>query len=95
MYIIDGIAYADVKTETIEIVEAIPLENMMMLLTFNNGEKRLFDASVLHGPVFASLRNPKIFNDVVLQYGVVTWLGTTIDCAPEYMYANSSSCKNC
>ena len=61
----------------------------MMILTFSSGERRLFDAAILNGPVFEPLKNPEIFQDVSVEYGVVTWMNGEIDCAPEYMYQHS------
>lgn len=64
---------------------------MMMLLTFSTGETRLFDATILTGAAFEPLSHEEIFKNVVLDHGVVTWLDGEIDCAPEFMYANSYS----
>lgn len=61
----------------------------MLLLTFSSGEKRVFDATVLKGEVFAPLNNPAVFNNFKIVHGVITWMNEEIDCAPEYMYENS------
>lgn len=89
MFIINGIVYASEKSENIHITEAKPLDDMMMILTFSTGEKRLFDATVLQGPAFAPLSNPDVFKKCTVVHGVVTWDNEEIDCAPEYMYKNS------
>lgn len=81
--------YASEKTENIHIVNAKPLDDMMMILTFSTGEKRLFDATILKGPAFEPLSDPKIFKNCSVVDGVVTWNNEEIDCAPEYMYENS------
>ena len=52
-------------------------------------EKRVFDATVLKGDVFASLNDPAIFNNFKIVHGVITWMDEDIDCAPEYMYEHS------
>ena len=80
--------YASEKTENIHIVNAKPLDDMM-ILTFSTGEKRLFDATILKGPAFEPLSDPQVFKNCTIVHGVVTWDNEEIDCAPEYMYENS------
>ncbi len=65
------------------------LPDRIMLLTFSNGETRLFDADELNGKVFDSLKDSRVFEDAALDHGVVTWKNGEIDCAPEYMYDKS------
>lgn len=89
MYIINGIAYANEPVEQIEVSRVKPLEDGILLLTFNNGEKRLFDTTLLEGEVFEPLSDADIFNSVCVEDGVVTWNDDSIDCAPEYMYEHS------
>ncbi len=89
MYIINGIAYAKESVEMLEIIHMKILDDRMLLLTFNTGEKRLFDAANLQGPVFEPLSDMAVFNMACLDDGVVTWLDGKIDCAPEYMYEHS------
>ncbi len=91
MYIVDGICYADKPCDMLEIVEAKPLENMNMLITFNTGEVRLFDASILQGSAFIPLKDVKVFNSPKIEDGVVVWLDGEIDCAPEFMYEHSKA----
>ena len=47
MFVLNGIVYASEKRGGISIVSAKPLEDMMMILTFSTGEKRLFDDTAL------------------------------------------------
>ena len=75
MYIMDGIVYAGEPTESLEITKVKPLDDMIMLITFSNGETKLFDATILTGPVYEPLKDDKIFKN--------------IDCSPEYSYKNS------
>jgi hypothetical protein len=89
MYIINGIAYATKNVDFLEVVRAVPLEDGMLLLTFNNDERRLFDTTLLEGTVFEPLKDENVFNSVYVDDGVVTWCNGEIDCAPEYMYQNS------
>ncbi len=74
---------------SIRVVKVKPLADRMMLITFNNGETRLFDSSVLNGPVFDKLKDDKIFCNPTVDHGVVTWDNGAIDCAPEFMYSHS------
>jgi len=90
MYIINGIAYANNNTTEIEIESVTPLEDMMMIITFTSGEKRLYDATILlNYPAFKPLADEKIFNMVKVDDGIVTWCDGEIDIAPETMYCNS------
>ena len=91
MFTLNGIVYASEKPENIQIVSAVPLDDMMMLLTFSTGERRLFDATVLTGPAFEPLKDEKVFKNCQVVDGIVTWMNEEIDCAPEYMYENSYS----
>lgn len=89
MFILNGIVYASERPENIEITQATPLEDMMMVLTFSTGEQRLFDATILSDPAFQPLSDPTVFNSCRIVDGVVTWMDEEIDCAPEYMHENS------
>ena len=89
MYIMDGIVYAGEPTESLEVTKVKPLDDMIMLITFSNGETKLFDATILTGQVYESLKDDKIFKNPVIEYGVVRWNDGDIDCSPEYMYKNS------
>lgn len=89
MYIINGIAYASEPQNDIEVTHVKPLEDGMLLLTFNTMEKRLFDTTILQGPAFEPLQHADVFNTVAVDHGVVIWLDGDIDCAPEYMYSHS------
>lgn len=89
MFISNGIVYGGQPEETIKVKSVKPLDDMMMIITFSSGEQRLFDASILSGPVFEPLKNADIFKQAVVDHGVVTWQDGEIDCAPEFMYENS------
>ena len=49
MFVLNGIVYANEKSENIQVVSVKPLDDMMMILTFSTGEQRLFDATILTG----------------------------------------------
>lgn len=89
MYELNGFVYANEKPEIIEITDVKPLDDMIMILTFSNGEQRLFDATILTGPAFKPLADEAVFKNCKIIDGVVTWMDEEIDCAPEYMYAHS------
>lgn len=90
MYIVNGIAYAGVKTQETVVKAVKPLDDMMMIVTFGTGEKRLYDATqLLAFPAFQPLKDEKVFKNAKVQYGMVTWADGEIDIAPETMYENS------
>jgi K+ transporter len=90
MYIINGIAYASELAPGIEVVKVIALDDMMLLLTFNTGEKRLYDATaLLEYPAFRPLEDIDVFKTVKAENGIVIWLDGDIDIAPEALYKDS------
>lgn len=89
MYFKDGYVYGNVPEAIIKVTSVKPLSDQIMILKFNTGEERLFDASVLDGPAFEPLKDENIFRHPVLDHGVVTWSNGEIDCSPEYMYSHS------
>ena len=88
MFLLNGIVYASERKEDIQVNEAKPLDDMM-ILTFSTGEERLFDATILQGEAFKPLLEENIIENCKVVDGVVTWKDEEIDCAPEYMYLNS------
>ncbi len=89
MYVMNGLVCGGEPSEQMKIISVKTLNDMIMLITFSNGETRLFDATVLNGEVFEPLKDDSIFKNPVIDHGVVTWLDGQIDCAPEFMYENS------
>ena len=89
MFFFGDFVYGGEPREPIKITDIKVLRDMMMLLTFSNGETRLFDATVLDGAAFEPLKDEAVFEGATLEYGVVTWKNGDIDCAPEYMYEHS------
>lgn len=86
--IAEDIDYGEDKSGFTHIVSVQPLSNRMLLLQFSTGRKKLFDTTLLTGPVFEPLNSEEIFRNIVLDHGVVTWKDGTIDCEPEYMYTH-------
>ena len=62
MYIVNGIAYAGEREQEPSVREVKPLDDLMMIVTFDSGEKRLYDATqLLAYPAFQPLRDERIF----------------------------------
>lgn len=89
MYIVDGICYAGNDAKEIRVQDAKPLRGGMLLVTFETGEKRLFDTSQLTGSAFEVLKNEEIFENLRIFHGVITWMNGEIDIAPETVYEQS------
>ena len=86
MYIQNGLIYGGEPNLPIKVENVKTLPDMMMIVTFNNGETRLFDATILQGPAFEPLKDDEVFKKAIVEHGVVTWKDGEIDCAPEFMY---------
>jgi hypothetical protein len=90
MYIVNGIAYAEEIADEIELNDVAVLDDMILLLTFNTNEKRIYDAAeLLKCPAFKPLEDREVFNAVKIEQGVATWLDGKIDIAPEKLYTDS------
>lgn len=65
-----------------------PKDNYNLLVTFENGEKRLVDcAALLDKSVYKPLKNKAFFDTVKMEYGTAVW-NNRIDISPEYLYLN-------
>ena len=73
-----------------KVEEAMPLDDYTILLTFTNGEKRLYDAApLLKGSVFKPLKNRGFFKLVKPDgYGGIVWPGE-IDLCYHSLYPKS------
>ena len=89
MYIKNDICYAGELQPGVKVTEAKPLAGRMLLVTFSTGEKRLFDTTSLKGAAFAPLADERVFRDITLSHGVITWKNGEIDIAPETVYQES------
>ena len=89
MYYLNGFVCGGTLQNDIRIVDVKPLPDKILLIRFNNGERRVFDATILDGPAFKALENDEVFYNPVIEHGIVTWNDGAIDCAPEYMYRHS------
>ena len=70
-----------------------PQEDYSLLLTFENGEKRLFDLKpYFEKPVFAQLKNISIFRTARVVSGSVEWQGE-VDLSFDTLYLESQPIK--
>ncbi len=66
-----------------------PLENFMLEIEFENGEKRLYDMKKnLNRPAYKNLKSIAIFNTVKVQDITLEWV-TGEDICPDEIYNNS------
>lgn len=67
-----------------------PLDGYKLLLTFDNGERRIFDAKqLLDTKVFSPLKNKFFFNLVRVEYDTIAW-PEDIDYCPDTLYIQST-----
>ncbi len=63
-----------------------PNEDYTLLLTFENGEKKIYNARpLLEKTIYAQLRNLAFFLGAKAECGTVVW-NDDIDIAPEHLY---------
>ena len=71
------------------VVSVVPDDDYKLLLTFTNGEKRLFDTQpLLNLPMYRRLQNRTFFLSASVAFGTVHW-PFDIDCCPDSLYAKS------
>lgn len=69
--------------------EVVPTDDFELLLTFNTGEKKKFDAKILFQyPIYAPLKNIGFFKLVKTDNMCVYW-NDEIDICPDALYAQS------
>ena len=68
------------------------LHDYELLITFSNGEKRVYDGEddITQG-IFTQLRNKALFARARIERGTVVW-NDELDIAPEALYAESVLC---
>ena len=81
-----------------KVISVLPQEDYKMLVAFENGEQRIYNAApLLCKPVFMPLKDISVFNKAYIEYGAVTWKdqgGNEIDICPDKMYRDSVSCDD-
>jgi hypothetical protein len=71
------------------IKDVIPQDNYLLLLTFENGEKRQFDMKpYLDTGIFQELKNLKLFKTVKTSFDSIEW-DNEADFDPEILYQKS------
>jgi len=69
--------------------EVKPIEDYQLLLTFDNGEYRIFDMKPwLKSGVFKTLKNKKLFSSVKISFDTIEWPNEA-DIDPEVLYNES------
>ncbi|GHV24663.1 hypothetical protein FACS189465_2070 [Clostridia bacterium] len=71
-----------------------PLEDYKILVTFDSGEKKIFDVTpYFEIKGYERLRNKDFFKTVHILYGAVAW-NEDLDLCPEDLYDNSELIAN-
>ena len=71
------------------VTSVTPTDDYKLLLTFTNGEQRVFDAKpLLQDTVFKPLENISFFKSVKVAYGTLLW-PQDIDYCPDTLYMQS------
>lgn len=66
------------------------LDDYQILVTFDNGEKRIKDMKpYLEKGIFKKLKDQEFFKSVKITYGTITW-GNDIDLCADSIYESSS-----
>jgi hypothetical protein len=74
----------------LSVIEVEPNKDKKLLLTFENGEKRIFDMKeYLEYGVFQELKDENIFNSVHIAFDSIEW-SNGLDIDPEVLYEKSS-----
>ena len=91
MYIVNDIAYAeDFDNKNLKIVNLKIISELCMLVTFSNGERRIFDAQyLLKYPVYKKLQDFNVFKNAYIENGIIVWDNGAIDIGVETVYNNS------
>ncbi len=69
--------------------EVLPYEDFKLLLTFENGEKKVFDvAPYLEIGIFKELKDKELFRTVRVSFDTIEWENEA-DFDPEILYVKS------
>lgn len=72
-----------------EIIKVETLEDYKLILTFDNGETKIKDMKpYLNKGIFEKLKDVKIFNNVKIKYGTISW-DNDIDMCADSLYETS------
>lgn len=71
------------------VIKVIPQDGYQLLVTFNTGETKMFDARpYLEKGVFTRLKDKGLFDQAYVAYDTICWPGN-LDIAPETLYDRS------
>ena len=74
-----------------EIIEVEVLEDYQLKLTFDNGEIKIKDMKpYLDKGIFKKLKDKKVFNNVKIKYGTISW-ENDIDMCADSLYETSKT----
>jgi hypothetical protein len=74
------------------VIDVEPLKDYKLLLTFENGEKRIFDVSpYLDKGIFQELKNEEKFRTVHVSFDSIEWCNQA-DLDPEFLFEKSKAC---
>lgn len=74
--------------------EVHPNDDYTLLLTFADGEKKIYDAKpLLKKPIYSQLKSLPFFLSAKAKYDTVVW-SDDVDIAPEYLYECSTSVES-
>lgn len=83
------IDYRPIMEPLWDVVRVEPREDSTLLLTFENGESRIFDMKpLLNKKPFTKLNDFALFSKAKIELGTVVWPGN-IDIAPETLFDKS------
>ncbi len=75
------------------VINVTPLENYQLLLTFKNGEEKIFDMKpYLEKGIFKKLKDENIFKTAKVSFDTVEWANEA-DIDPETLYHESIDYK--
>jgi len=71
------------------IIDVEPLQDYQLVLTFENGEKRIFDMKpYIDRGIFKELKDEKMFRSVRVSFDSIEW-SNQADIDPEVLYEDS------
>ena len=86
----DGIVYASEPCDELEVSACRAVGDGILIVTFSNGETRLFDSTcLLDMPAFEPLADEAVLEGFAIEDGLLTWCGGEIDIAARAVYARS------
>ncbi len=79
----------------IDVINVKPINDFLLLLEFENGEKKEFDCKALFDKKpFGVLKDKNFFQKARVEYGTVVW-SDEIDISPETLYLESKMIEYC